>query len=80
MSNDGIDDTPTNLARPTTDATLTIRVIKSFEFRTERSLVLHHVNLERTSVAQLKDMARKGSTPAISRDSAPVLRTEHLLP
>ena len=77
---DEISDALTNDAIPRSRATLTIRVVKSFEFRTERSLVLHHVNLEQTSVAQLKDMVRKGSIPAISRDSAPVLRTEHLLP
>ena len=61
MSTDGIDDTPTNLARPKTDATLTIRVIKSFEYRTERSLILHHVNLEETTVGQLKELARQGN-------------------
>lgn len=61
MSADGIDDTPTNLALPKTDATLTIRVIKSFEYRTERSLVLHHINLEQTTVAQLKDKVRQGN-------------------
>ncbi|KAI0806995.1 hypothetical protein C8Q74DRAFT_1225342 [Fomes fomentarius] len=59
MSSDGIDDTPTNLALPKSDATLTIRVIKSFEFRTEKSLVLHHVNLEQTTVGQLKDKVRQ---------------------
>ncbi|EMD34494.1 hypothetical protein CERSUDRAFT_117338 [Gelatoporia subvermispora B] len=59
MSGDGISDVPTNLAMPKTDATLTIRIIKSFEFRTERSLVLHHVNLETTTVGQLKEMARQ---------------------
>ncbi|KAF8629495.1 hypothetical protein AX15_003412 [Amanita polypyramis BW_CC] len=47
----------TNEARPRTDATITIRIIKSFEFRTERSLILHHVNLENTKVGQLKEMA-----------------------
>lgn len=62
MSEGDLDDTPTNLALPKTDATLTIRVIKSFEFRTERSLVLHHVNLEQTTVGQLKDMVRQGQS------------------
>ncbi|KAM5535555.1 hypothetical protein V8D89_010722 [Ganoderma adspersum] len=59
MSADGIDDTPTNLTLPRTDATLTIRVIKSFEYRTERSLVLHHINLEENTVAQLKEKVRQ---------------------
>lgn len=51
----------TNLARPKTSATLTVRVIKSFEFRTEKSLVLHDVNLETTTVGQLKEIARQGT-------------------
>ncbi|CCM06097.1 uncharacterized protein FIBRA_08344 [Fibroporia radiculosa] len=56
---DEISDVPTNLAIPKTAATLTIRIIKSFEFRTERSLVLHNVNLEQTTVGQLKEIARQ---------------------
>jgi len=39
---------------PPTDATITIRVIKSLTYRTEKSLVLHHVNLQETTVGQLK--------------------------
>nr|GAT61277.1 predicted protein [Mycena chlorophos]GAT61278.1 predicted protein [Mycena chlorophos] len=50
--------TLSNEALPKTSATLTLRIIKSFVFRTERSLVLHNINLESTSVGQLKDMAR----------------------
>ena len=50
----------TNVARPNTSATLTIRIIKSFIFRTERSLVLHDVNLVTTTVAQLKEIAKQG--------------------
>ncbi|VDB88616.1 unnamed protein product [Peniophora sp. CBMAI 1063] len=53
------DDTPTNLAKPRTAATLTLRVIKSFEFRTEKSLVLHDVNLETETVGGLKERARQ---------------------
>ncbi|PPQ65106.1 hypothetical protein CVT24_003067 [Panaeolus cyanescens] len=49
----------TNTSRPKTDATLTIRIIKSFRFRTERNLVLHHVNLYETTVGQLKEMAKQ---------------------
>ncbi|KAI0350103.1 hypothetical protein OH77DRAFT_1489704 [Trametes cingulata] len=59
MSSDDISDVPVNLAVPKTDATLTVRVIKSFEYRTEKSLVLHHVNLETTTVGQLKDAVRQ---------------------
>ncbi|KAI0928115.1 hypothetical protein AcW1_005465 [Taiwanofungus camphoratus] len=56
---DGISDVLTNLAVPKTSATLTLRIIKSFEFRTERSLVLHNINLETTTVGELKDIARQ---------------------
>ncbi len=57
---DGISDVLTNLARPKTSAILTLRIIKSFEYRTEKSLVLKDVNLETTTVGQLKDLAREG--------------------
>ncbi len=54
-------DVLTNEALPKTCATLTLRIIKSFEFRTEKSLVLHSINLESTTVGQLKDLARQGT-------------------
>jgi hypothetical protein len=60
MSNE-LSDILTNEALPKSSATLTVRIIKSFEFRTERSLVLHGVNLEATTVGQLKDFARQGT-------------------
>ncbi|TRM56640.1 hypothetical protein BD626DRAFT_245197 [Schizophyllum amplum] len=49
----------TNTIAPKTSATLTIRIIKSFEYRTEKSLVLHDVNLETMTVGRLKEMARE---------------------
>lgn len=49
-----------NLALPKTSATLTVRIIKSFEYRTEKSLVLHKIDLETTTVSQLKEIARQG--------------------
>ncbi|KAJ3830422.1 hypothetical protein F5880DRAFT_1515585 [Lentinula raphanica] len=52
-------DVHTNLARPKTSATLTVRVIKSFQYRTERSLVLQNIDLETTTVGQLKDISRQ---------------------
>jgi len=55
----GISDVLTNEALPKTEATVTIRVIKSFEYRTERSLVLHRLNLETTTVGELKEIARR---------------------
>jgi len=54
-----ISDVLTNLSLPKTSATLTLRIIKSFEYRTERSLVLHDINLETTTVGQLKETARE---------------------
>jgi len=54
-----ISDLTVNLAVPKTSATLTVRIIKSFEFRTEKSLVLHNINLETTTVGQLKDNVRR---------------------
>lgn len=53
-------DVLTNLALPKTSATLTLRIIKSFEYRTERSLVLHNINLETTTVGELKELALAG--------------------
>lgn len=50
----------TNEIKPKTSATLTIRVIKSFTFRTEKSLVLHDVNLLTTTVGGLKERVKQG--------------------
>jgi hypothetical protein len=54
-----ISDVLTNLSKPKTSATLTLRIIKSFEYRTEKSLVLHDINLETTTVARLKEIAKE---------------------
>jgi hypothetical protein len=56
----GISDVLTNEAKPKTSATITLRIIKSFEYRTERSLVLHDLNLESMTVGELKAVARQG--------------------
>jgi Uncharacterized conserved protein (DUF2340) len=48
-------DVLTNTTLPKTSATITLRVIKSFEYRTEKSLVLHDINLEQTTVRGLKE-------------------------
>lgn len=50
----------TNEAIPRTEATITVRVIKSFEYRTQRSFVLHKLNLETTTVGGLKEFVRQG--------------------
>lgn len=63
-------DPTTNTLHPATDATLTVRVIKSFTYRTERSAVLHHVDLTTMTVAGLKRAVLDGALthlpPAVS--------------
>lgn len=53
-----------NEAVPRTSATLTIRVVKSFEYRTEKHLILHNINCETTTVGQLKELVRQGTNIA----------------
>ncbi|CAA7270156.1 unnamed protein product [Cyclocybe aegerita] len=52
-------DSLSNDARPPTDATITVRVIKSLRYRTERSIVLHNINLLTTTVGRLKEIANQ---------------------
>lgn len=73
------EDILSNTARPSTDATLTIRIIKSLRFRTEKSLVLHHIDLTTTTVALLRDTANKGTTPTLSPDLA-LTASSHRIP
>ncbi|KAK9494273.1 hypothetical protein V1508DRAFT_413456 [Lipomyces doorenjongii] len=49
----------TSTLRPATDAIITLRVIKSFEYRTERNLILKDIDLTRTSVGDLLELAKK---------------------
>lgn len=49
-----LDNTETNRARPLTDAVITVRVIKNFEYRTMKALVLH-VDLTTMTMAQLRE-------------------------
>ncbi|GAA5850476.1 hypothetical protein JCM8547_001886 [Rhodosporidiobolus lusitaniae] len=49
-------DALTNTLRPLTDCFLTLRIIKSFEFRTTKNLLLPHVDVTTTTVGQLKDI------------------------
>lgn len=46
----------TNTLNPTTSSTITIRIIKNFEYRTIKNLVLQHVNLETTTFKELKEL------------------------
>ncbi|GAA5819996.1 hypothetical protein JCM11251_005439 [Rhodosporidiobolus azoricus] len=57
------DETPfealTNTLRPLTDCFLTLRIIKSFEFRTTKNLLLPHVDVTQVTVGQLKEICRE---------------------
>lgn len=53
------DNKETNMARPLTDAVITIRIIKSFEFRSMKAYVIKHLDLTTTTVAALEDMCRQ---------------------
>ena len=55
-----------------TQATLTIRIIKSFAFRTEKHLILRDVNCETTTVGQLKQIAKEGTFAMFSLLSDPI--------
>lgn len=46
--------------KPVTDATLTIRVIKSFEYRNEKSLVLKDLDLTKLTVGELLEKCKAG--------------------
>ncbi|KAI5805612.1 hypothetical protein DFH27DRAFT_590713 [Peziza echinospora] len=45
--------------KPVTDATLTIRVIKSFPYRTSKNVILHHLDLTTLTVGELKERVVK---------------------
>ncbi|KAG0348267.1 hypothetical protein BGZ54_004676, partial [Gamsiella multidivaricata] len=53
---DSTTDPLSNTLAPSTAATLTIRVIKSFEYRTTKNLILHNIDLTATTVAQLREL------------------------
>ena len=57
---DDFDDTLTNLTRPLSSATITIRIVKSFEYRVAKALVLHDLDLEKTTVGELKLQVKQG--------------------
>ncbi|KAI5481737.1 protein of DUF0538 family [Pseudohyphozyma bogoriensis] len=52
-------DALTNTTRPLTDSILTIRVIKSFEFRTTKNLLIPHADLTTLTVGGLKDLVKQ---------------------
>jgi hypothetical protein len=51
-----------NTLAPSTAATLTIRVIKSFEYRTSKNLILHNIDLTATNVGQLRALIIESKT------------------
>ena len=53
------DNKETNIARPLTDAVITIRIIKSFEFRSMKAYVIKNIDLTTTTVAQLEEKCRQ---------------------
>lgn len=55
----------TNLLKPLSDSFLTVRVIKSFEFRTTKNLLMPHTNLETMTVGELKEFVLKGQLDAV---------------
>lgn len=59
---DFLDNKETNNARPLTDAVITIRIIKSFEFRSMKAYVAKSIDLTTTTISQLEDMCRKEVT------------------
>lgn len=54
VDDDDFSNVETNLARPLTDAVITVRIIKSFEYRSMKALVLKHVDLTTMTVAELR--------------------------
>lgn len=53
-----LDRTVTSQARPLTSAVITVRVIKSFEYRTMKALVLRDIDLTTTTPARLIEQCR----------------------
>ncbi|KAL7267839.1 hypothetical protein RUND412_009556 [Rhizina undulata] len=45
--------------RPVTDATLTVRVIKSFPYRTCKNVILHNLDLTKLTTGELKELVKK---------------------
>ncbi|RUP50636.1 hypothetical protein BC936DRAFT_138308 [Jimgerdemannia flammicorona] len=66
------DTTLANLLRPLTKSTITVRCIKSFEYRTCKNLILHDVNLMETTVGDLKTLIRESAYTASIRYFTPL--------
>lgn len=57
---DFLDHTVTNQARPLTSAIITVRIIKNFEYRTMKPLVLKDVDLTTLTAPALIEKCRQG--------------------
>jgi hypothetical protein len=53
MAENSQTDPLTNTTKPNTNATITVRIIKSFEYRNFKNLVLHNLNLETIKTDEL---------------------------
>ncbi|SPO29420.1 related to Altered inheritance rate of mitochondria protein 29 [Ustilago trichophora] len=51
--------TVTNAVRPLTDAVITIRIIKSFEFRSMKAYVIKSIDLTTTTISALEEQCRQ---------------------
>ncbi|KAK9477549.1 hypothetical protein V1514DRAFT_333601 [Lipomyces japonicus] len=49
----------TSTLRSPSDAIITVRIIKSFEYRTERNLILKNIDLTKTTVGELFILVKK---------------------
>jgi len=63
-------DALTNTLRPLNDVVLTVRVIKSFTYRTTKNLILQHVDLTTMTVGQLKNKVVEGEHGSSKHDRA----------
>ena len=54
-------DPPTNTLRPLSDSLLTVRIIKSFQYRTCKNLVLDHLDFTTVTVGELKERCLTGA-------------------
>jgi len=63
-------DALTNTLRPLTDCFLTVRIIKSFEYRTTKNLLLPHLDATTMTVGQLKETCRERTCTCTLSQSA----------
>jgi len=67
---DFLDHTVTNQARPLTSAVITVRIIKNFEYRTMKPLVLKDVDLTTLTARALMERCREGAYTQLTEEVA----------